>query len=186
MWRNTQKSYGWVAILFHWTIAVLFLCQIPLGYLTQAIQNRPALQFELYQWHKSIGFLVLALAVPRLLWVLMTVRPRPLPETTRLEATGARAAHLALLLLTILVPLAGWAVASTSPLRIPSYVFNLLVIPPLPLTPSERQEIFWSNVHALLAYGGGVIALLHILAALRHHFVLHDGTLIRMLRPHDH
>ncbi|KXF76647.1 cytochrome B [Paramesorhizobium deserti] len=184
MWRNTDESYGWVTILFHWAIAILFLCQIPLGYLTQATENRPALQFELYQWHKSIGFLVLALAVPRLIWVLLTVKPRPLPKTTRLEAIAARTAHLVLLLLTVLVPLAGWAVASASPLRIPSYVFNLVVIPPLPFTPSERQEIFWSNVHAVLAYGGGMIALVHILAALRHHILLRDATLIRMLRPH--
>lgn len=183
MWRNDRHSYGVVSILFHWVIAALFLCQLPLGYLTQATPDHPALQFELYQWHKSVGFLILALAIPRLIWAVAAGRPAPPADLTPSERGAARAAHIALYALTVIVPLAGWAVVSTSPLRIPSYVFNLFVMPNLPLAVSNASEALWSSVHAFLAYAAGFIAAVHILAALRHHFRFKDDVLIRMLRP---
>ncbi len=62
-WRNTSASFGLVAIVFHWTIALLFLAQLALGYLMSRDID-PVLQFNLFQYHKSIGFLVLALAPP--------------------------------------------------------------------------------------------------------------------------
>lgn len=186
MLRNSETAYGWVSILFHWTVALLFLLQLPLGYMTQASEGRPALQFELYQWHKSVGFLILAIAVPRLIWALVAGRPR-LPDTlTPSERAAAQAAHVLLYAATVLVPLAGWAVASTSPLAIPSYVFNLVVVPSLPLAPSDTAEAVWSSIHAFLAYGAGFLIVVHALAALRHHFRFHDEVLLRMIRPGPH
>jgi cytochrome b561 len=99
------------------------------------------------------------------------------------EQAAAKAAHICLYAATVAVPLAGWAVVSTSPLHIPSYVFNLFVVPNLPLTVSNASEALWSSIHAFLAYAAGFIAAVHILAALRHHFHFKDDVLARMLRP---
>lgn len=77
-WRNTAASFGLVTIAFHWAIAVLFLAQLGLGYWMSRDNIDPVLQFDLFQYHKSIGFLVLTLAVPRLLWSLFSRRPRAL------------------------------------------------------------------------------------------------------------
>lgn len=118
-WRNTPVSFGLVAIAFHWTIAVLFLAQLALGYLMSRDNIDPVLQFDLFQYHKSIGFLVLALAVPRVIWSVFSRKPRALEGEGLVSRLAARAAHAALLFLTLAVPLAGWAVASTSPLQIP-------------------------------------------------------------------
>ncbi|MET3794183.1 cytochrome b [Aquamicrobium terrae] len=183
MWRNTQAGYGLAAQVLHWLIALLFACQLALGYLTQASADDPALQFRLYQWHKSLGFLILALALLRLGWWAIGIRPAPAGHMGRLERLAAYAAHSLLLGLTIVVPLAGWAVVSASPLAIPSYAFDLVVIPNLPLAASDAAEAFWSRVHALLAYGTGLLALGHALAALHHHFLRRDDTLRRMVRP---
>ena len=180
MLRNDGASYGMVAIVLHWTIALPFLGQIALGFLTQATASRPRLQFDLYQWHKSFGFLVLALAVLRLLWSLSGTRPAPLAGTPRWEAMTARTVHRALLVLTVAVPLAGWAIASTSPLDIPSVAFDLVLVPDLPLTRSDAMEIVWSRTHALLAYGAALLALAHAGAALHHHLLRKDATLLRM------
>ncbi|WP_428647073.1 cytochrome b, partial [Roseibium sp.] len=133
MWRNTPGTYGLVTIIFHWAVAVLFIGQIALGYLTQLSADYPRQQFDLYQWHKSFGFLVLLLALLRAGWSLANVRPGPVPGSPPWETVAATAAHRLLLVLTILIPLAGWAIASTSPLNIPSVVFNRLIIPDLPL-----------------------------------------------------
>lgn len=179
--RNTPSSFGLVAIAFHWTIAILFLAQLALGYLMSRDSIDPVLQFDLFQYHKSIGFLVLALAVPRCIWSIFSRKPRAVEGEGAVSRFAARAAHAALLFLTLAVPLAGWAVASTSPLQIPSYVFDLIVVPGLPMTISDQAEAFWSEVHATLAYLAAVIVLLHVIAALWHHVIRRDPTLRRML-----
>ncbi|CVI16779.1 putative cytochrome b561 [Agrobacterium fabacearum CFBP 5771] len=179
-WRNTSASFGLVAIVFHWTIALLFLAQLALGYfLSRDID--PVLQFNLFQYHKSIGFLVLALAAPRFIWSVFSRKPRALDGGGMASRLAARSAHAALLFLTLAVPLAGWAVASTSPLQIPSYVFDLVVVPGLPMAISDQAEAFWTEVHATLAYLAAVIVVLHVAAALWHHFVRKDPTLRRMI-----
>ncbi|KAA3506929.1 cytochrome b [Rhizobium rhizogenes] len=179
-WRNTPASFGLVAIVFHWTIALLFLAQLALGYFMSRDID-PVLQFNLFQYHKSIGFLVLALAAPRFIWSVFSRKPRALDGEGMASRLAARSAHAALLFLTLAVPLAGWAVASTSPLQIPSYVFDLVVVPGLPMAISDQAEAFWTEVHATLAYLAAVIVVLHVAAALWHHFVRKDPTLRRMI-----
>ncbi|MQB12460.1 MULTISPECIES: cytochrome b [Agrobacterium] len=181
LWRNSPRSFGLVAITFHWTIAVLFLAQLALGYLMSRDNIDPVLQFDLFQYHKSIGFLVLALAVPRFIWSVFSRKPWPLDGEGPVSRLGARAAHTALMFLTLAVPIAGWAVASTSPLQIPSYVFDLIVVPGLPLAISDQSEAFWTDVHATLAYLAAGVVLLHVAAALWHHFIRKDPTLRRMI-----
>lgn len=168
MWRNTQDRYGALAVSLHWSIALLFLLQLALGYATQVTRAKPLLQFELFQWHKSFGFAVLALATVRVVVAIASSHPRPLPGLPRWQHAAARTSHAALLALTIAVPLAGWAVASTSTLRIPSYVFNLVVVPMLPLTPSPGAEAWWSSTHAVLAYATLALVVLHVGAAILH------------------
>ena len=79
------------------------------------------------------------------------------------------------------MPLAGWALVSTSTLGIPTLAFNRLLIPHLPLGTSEQAEAFWRQTHELLAYGTALLAAGHAAAALRHHFLLRDEVLLRML-----
>lgn len=180
-WRNSTATYGLIAVLFHWTIALLFIGQLALGYLMSGDDVDPALQFNLFQYHKSIGFVVLALAIPRVIWSVLSRKPHPHTGTGRVAHIGARLAHAALLFLTVAVPLAGWAVASTSPLQIPSYVFDLVVIPGLPLEISDASEALWTDVHETLAYLAAAIVLLHVAAALWHHLIRGDSTLRRIL-----
>jgi len=45
----------------------------------------------------------------------------------------------------------------------------------------EQREHFWEEVHEVLAYTILVLAILHALAALKHHFVDRDDVLRSML-----
>jgi cytochrome b561 len=180
MSRETAKPYGPVAIGFHWAIAVLFLCQIALGFSMERVKSM-ALQFELIQWHKSFGFVILGLAATRLLWRAAAGPVPAAPGLSTLERLAAAIVQGALLVLTVAVPLAGWALASTSTLGIPSFVFDLVVVPHLPLTPSAAAEAFWREAHGFLAYTTLLLVAGHVAAALRHHFLLRDDVLARML-----
>lgn len=175
-----SRGYDPVTIGLHWVFATLFLGQIALGFTMERVKSM-ALQFELVQWHKSFGFLILGLAVLRLAWRVARGRVTAAPGLPPAERIAADVVQGLLFGLTIAVPLAGWALASTSTLGIPSYVFNLFVMPHLSLEPSAQAEAFWRQAHGWLAYATLALALGHVAAALRHHFLLRDDVLKRML-----
>ncbi len=181
MRSDRVEGYGRVAILLHWAIVLLFATQIPLGYVMSRAGDNPVLQFQLFQWHKSIGFLTLAVALFRALWSLAHRRAGSVADNGTLERLAARCVHGMLLALTLVIPLTGWAVASASPLRIPSFVFDLFVMPGLPITVSDAAEAFWSWLHRLVAYGSMFLIVAHAAAALLHHYYRKDDTLHRML-----
>ena len=140
-------------------------------------------KFSLYQWHKSFGLLILLLALVRLAWRLVNRAP-DLPDTMRaFEKYAARLAHVFLYAAIILVPLTGWAFVSSSPLGIPTFAFHLVVVPHLPVPVSEAAEAVMQRIHTGLAYISAAVAILHAGAALRHHFVLKDTVLRRMIMP---
>lgn len=182
MIRNTDTSWGLVSILFHWTMAALFLGQFWLGWYMQGVRD-PIGQHSLYQWHKSFGFAILALAALRILWAVTSRRPRLPDDMPAGEKSLARASHVALYLALVLVPLTGWAVVSTAPLPVASWFFGLFVVPPLPLGISLHAQHLWSSLHAFLAYAAMFLVGVHLLAALRHHFRSRDDVLRRMIWP---
>ncbi|SOC35460.1 cytochrome b561 [Rhizobium subbaraonis] len=182
MRKQRDDGYGIVAICLHWLIAALVLGLVALGFAMRRAGIDPALQFSLYQWHKSFGLLALSLAGLRLLLWLAAGRVAPDPDLGIIERRASTATHLLLGLLCLLVPLAGWAVASTTTLNIPTFLFNIVVIPPLPMARSVDAEGFWSWVHATTAYTLLGLAALHSAAALFHHLVRREGVLMRMLR----
>ncbi|MDI7861455.1 cytochrome b [Rhizobiaceae bacterium n13] len=182
MSRQSASAYDPLTILLHWLIAAIILGQIVLGFVMTRPSIDPALQFSLFQWHKSFGMLVLVLAALRLLHSLIRVRVAPAPGASRLEYMAARFVHAALLALALVVPFAGWMIASVSPLNIPTFAFNLVVVPDLPFAKSDFAEDVWTTVHTVLAYTMLALVLLHSGAALYHHYRRHDGVLQRMLR----
>ncbi|WP_265516170.1 cytochrome b [Nitratireductor luteus] len=182
MIRNTRAGYGLLAIALHWTIAALVVGQISLGLVMLRVTDQ-RLAFDLIQWHKSIGLLILALIVIRLAWRMANPQPRPLASLRRWEKTASQAVHRLLYALLIALPLTGWALVSASVLGIPTLVFGLFLFPHLPVGVSEGGEDFWRLLHGSLGFTALALVVIHIAAALRHHFILHDGVLRRMLRP---
>lgn len=184
MWRNTEHSYGWIAILLHWSIAFLFLAQLGLGLTMVHIADQRR-AFDLIQLHKSLGFLILALAALRLCWWIIEKHPGLPASTPRFEGLAAHVSHALLYAMQFVLPLTGWTLVSVSMLGIPSMPFNLFVMPNLPLAPGEAREAAFGEVHEWLAWAALGLIALHGAAALFHHFHRRDGVLTRMLRPRD-
>lgn len=178
MLRNSTERYGLVAILLHWAIAILAFGQISLGLIMMRIESQ-RLAFDLIQWHKSIGFLILGLFVLRLAWRLANPPPRPLASLRPWERLLAAAVHRLLYVVFLALPLSGWALVSASVLGIPTLVFGFFLLPHLPVEISDANEGFWRLIHHLLAYAALILAVGHALAALR----LKDKALKRMLYP---
>ena len=179
---NSTSRYGWGTIVLHWLIALIFIGQFGLGFIMVRLTSQ-RVAFELIQLHKSFGFLLLGLVILRIAWRLGNSAPALMASVGGLERRTAPLAHLALYAFQIALPLSGWALVSVSTLDIPSMPFDLFVMPNLPIGESDAAESFWTSAHWYLAYAGIGLVVLHVAAALRHHFQLGDSVLTRMITP---
>jgi cytochrome b561 len=175
--RSEPVRYGLPAQLFHWVIAGLIVTQfvlarmqehLPLGVRKLAILAR----------HKSVGMTILMLAILRLAWRLWHPAP-PLPPGMRpFERWAARATHVAFYVLLFAMPVTGWMMSSAKNYSV-SW-FGLFTWPNL-IGKNEQAFDFLRSTHDLLSDVLFAVAVLHILAALKHHFWDRDDVLVRML-----
>jgi cytochrome b561 len=175
--RNTTARWGALAQLFHWVIVALIITQFVLI----SIEGDLPLGLKKLIWlarHKSVGITILGLAILRLGWRWMNPTP-PLPDTLKpYERVLANVTHVALYTLLFIMPLTGWMMSSAR--NFPVSWFNLVQLPDL-VGPNRALYDTLHTTHAVLAWLLVAVATLHVLAALKHHFVLKDDTLRRML-----
>ena len=174
---SPPTRYGIVAQLLHWIVAGLIVTQfvlarkaedLPLGLHKLALLAR----------HKSFGMTVLMLALLRLGWRLLHSAP-PLPTNmSPVERFLARFTHVAFYVLLFAMPLSGWTMSSAKNYSV-SW-FGLFTWPNL-IAPNEAAFNLLRTTHAVLSNALFAIAVLHILAALKHHFWNKDDVLLRML-----
>jgi cytochrome b561 len=174
--RNTPHRWGAVSQLLHWLIVALIAIQAILG-LTGLLLPLGVEKLAVLARHKSVGITILGLATLRLLWRWLNPIS-PLPSLKPHERLAAHFTHAALYLLLFAMPLTGWIMSSARGFAV-SW-FNLFELPDL-APKSEPLYHAMIRTHAVLAASLGVIVALHIAAALRHHFLLKDDTLRRML-----
>jgi len=176
--------YHLVAIVLHWVIALGILALIVLGLAMTHLGLAPMAKFQMYQLHKSIGITVLLAVLLRILWRL-THRPPPLPAMLPLEKAAAEGTHGLLYVLMLVIPLSGWTLVSVSPFNLPTVLYGAVPWPHLPVFPDLADkpavEAVVKFIHGKLAWLLTAVIALHAAAALRHHFMLRDGILDRML-----
>ena len=174
---SNPSRYSGVAIALHWLLALMIVGAFGVGVYMHELPMSPT-RLKLYNWHKWAGICILALSALRLLWRL-THRP---PADVPMPAWQQRASHAAHGLLYVLffaVPLAGWAYSSAA--GFPIVWFGVLPLPDF-VSPDKALAELMKERHAVLAWTLAVLVLLHIAAALKHHFIDKDGLLERM-RP---
>ena len=173
----TAPGYTLTARVLHWLVAALVLTMVPLG-IVIANEWGGSQQERLYDLHKSVGALLIPVVIARLIYRLVETPP-PLPsDIPAIQQFAAHATHWVLYALLLVQPLVGWIGTSAYPAPVP--VFGWFNLPP----------IWWENrslsdqmmaLHRWLGIVIAVIAVVHIAAALQHHFVRKDRVLMRML-----
>lgn len=175
--RNTAARWGAVSQLLHWLIVALIAIQATLG-LTGRLLPLGVEKLALLARHKSIGITILGLAALRLLWRWLNPTP-PLPYNLKPhERFLAQLTHAALYVLLFAMPVTGWIMSSAR--GFPVSWFNVYQLPDL-VPKSERLYDAMVATHAALAIALALTVALHIAGALKHHYVLKDDTLRRML-----
>jgi cytochrome b561 len=173
------ERWNGLIISLHWAAGAVILALLPLGWVMVYGGLDSAATFDLYQWHKSFGFLALALTALRLAARFVGSSP-PAPASPRWERRLAACTQASLYVLMIAAILSGWLVVSTSPLPVPTRFFDLFVIPNIaPPDPSHFADAVLA--HKLAAWAIAFLIALHVAGALKHHFVDGDDVLKRML-----
>jgi cytochrome b561 len=176
-WRNTAEAYGSVAKFLHWSIVLLLIPQYFLAEAAGELPDSSIEQVSLYGWHKSIGMLVLLLALARIVWKIVN-RPHPAPLGSVVwQRKAAAAGHGLLYLLILLQPLSGWLMSSAG--GYPVSMFGVQF--PALMGKNDAVHEALEEVHEVLFFVLLAVAIVHIAAALYHHLVLKDGVLRRML-----
>jgi cytochrome b561 len=175
--RNTTRRWGAIAQLLHWLVVLLVIAQFTLALLADDLPAGMK-KLTLLSRHKSIGITILALVFLRLGWRWANPTPT-LPSTLKpYERLLARGTHLLLYVLLFAMPLSGWMMSSAR--GFPVSWFGFFQLPDLVPKDKALYEALVST-HETLAWTLVAIVALHVGAALKHHFMLKDDVLRRML-----
>lgn len=162
----------------HWAIAALVLSTIPLGLFGASSESAAAQAAT--NAHKTIGIAILLLTVVRIGWRLGH-KPPALPTAMAPALRWvARVTHVLFYLLLLILPLSGWWMSSAVPNR-HSFGVGLFDIPFLPVPRGWASAGPAHFIHTTLAFLMIGLVALHIVAALKHHFIDKDAILTRML-----
>ncbi len=181
---NTARHYGVAAIALHWLMAALITTLVGLGIYMVGL---PDVGFDskkiyLILTHKEIGILVFALVAARLAWRELNPLPRLAETLPEWQKVAAIFVHLCFYALMIALPVTGWVMSSAA--GIPVSFLNLFTLPDY----VPHDEILFERlrqIHDWLGYAMAMLICVHAGAALRHHFLLRDETLRKMLWSSD-
>lgn len=173
--------YDAVAVTLHWVTALCIIAMIPLGFFMGDLPI--SIRFDAYAVHKSLGLTVLGLSIFRLIWRLLNPPPALPAGMKPYERMLAKTTHWLFYALIVAMPLSGWLMVSASR-KYPTVYFWLGEVPFIPMPmgiDGKATSDMFRQYHELLAYGALVLIVLHVGAALKHHLVLKDDVLRRML-----
>jgi len=178
MLRNTEDSYGLIAIILHWVVALIVVFLFALGLWMVDLTYYDPWYRRAPDIHKGIGILLLPTLLLRLAWRQINPTPRPEPTLTPMERRASATAHGLLYLLLFSVMFSGYLISTADGRAID--VFGLFQVPAIPIGIPNQADIA-GYIHFVLAIATISLATIHALAALKHHVIDRDRTLLRIV-----
>ncbi len=176
--KNSLNNFGLISKVLHWIIAILIIGLICLGWYMVDLSYYDKWYHKLLTWHKSLGMLVLGMAVIKVAWQSYSSVPKLTGRLKIWERISANVMHKVLLLIMVLIPITGYLISSSDGKDVA--VFNWFEIPSL-ISKHESLRNLAIELHFYFSYGIVLLLIGHIGAALKHQFIDKDGTLVRML-----
>jgi cytochrome b561 len=179
MIANTTTTWGWPAKLLHWIGAILILLLLAHGWWMTHLSARGPTRIEHYAGHAALGYDFLALLVLRLLWRWTHAVPALPADTQGWERAAAHVNHALLYVMMFATTVVGWALAGTFAKPLAKDAFGIPV-PSIFISSERPTHRLLENTHKWLSYALLALVVVHLLAALRHHFVKRNNVLGRM------
>lgn len=181
-YRNTRDTYGVIAKLFHWVLAVFVLGMISVGVSFNYL-SASNFKTQLIQVHKSLGVTILCLMILRLWWRLINPQPRLPQNTPTWERLAMHSVHWLLYLTVIAMPLSGMIMSQAAGYAVQFWWFFSIKLPWVLPSKALASDMFVA--HKILAWTITTLVVIHTLAALKHHYLNKDTILKRMMPKKD-
>ena len=173
-----QARYSAANQLLHWVTGVCMLAIVPLAWvMTNAKNDTPGLG-AMYNWHKTLGLIVLLATAFRIVWRFIDKPPAYPPSIARWDRALAHATYSLFYLTLLWMPITGLVMSAYE--GHPTKLFNLIPTPELVAKNDKIADLF-GNLHGLGQWAVYGLILLHIAGVVFHLVVKKDGTLGRML-----
>ena len=163
--------------LLHWLVAACVLLTAPVAIAMTRVAEGPA-QDTLYNLHKSLGVLILVLMVLRLINRLAVGALAPEAEIEPWQKTVSSIVHTSLYVLLLAMPVVGYIANSAYGAATP--FFGLFQLPAI-IGKNEALATQLFTLHRWVGWLVILVVLMHVSAALYHHFIRGDAVLKRML-----
>jgi cytochrome b561 len=173
---TAANRYSTTAIALHWLVALLIFATFPLGLYMVDLPLSPD-KLKLYSYHKWIGVSVFLLVAIRLGWRLTHTPPALPGDIAAWQRRLSAIAHGLLYALMAVIPVSGWLMSSAKGFQ--TVWFGVLPLPDLVEKNRELGELL-ATVHQVLNYTLLALVILHVGAALKHHFIERRPFLQRM------
>lgn len=175
---SSVARYVATARWLHWLTAALLFVIIPLGLWIKYFEPaNEAFKLRLYNMHESLGVIVFAIVLARLIYRYRNPPPSLPPDTPAAIRIAARVNHWGLYALLVWMPITGFL--ATNAWGFPLSIFDVL---PMPVPLGKDEEI--AKVLSLLHWCGAitiiVLILAHLGGVIYHTFIRRDGLLQRM------
>lgn len=174
--QSYQQGYSTIAKSLHWIVALCVLTVVPVG-ITMGRLPEGDFTTKLFEFHKSLGALILMLMTVRLIYRIVHGVP-PEPKIPAFYRLAGNVTHWALYAMLLATPMVAWLGYNAFGVRVP--FFGLFELPALIGKNDALSETLFA-FHRLMGIGVGVLMAMHIGAALFHYFIRKDGVLQRML-----
>ena len=176
--RNSQATYGLVAVFLHWLVALTVAGMFSLGYWMVGLTYYDAWYKQGPDIHRSVGVLLFIAMLLRVVWRLMNLRPEPVPGHRRWEVVAAHLVHGLLYVLLFVAMVSGYLISTAAGSSVS--VFGWFDVPSI-TGRIKGMEDTAGVVHYWVTWSVVVLAGIHAFGALKHHFIDRDNTLRRML-----
>jgi len=173
----TVPHYTRTAVALHWAVAAFIITAFSLGLIVSDLPFSPQ-KLRWINYHKWLGVTVLLLVALRALWRL-THRPPALPPMPAWQVFGAKLSHGLMYTLMFAVPFSGWLFSSADGFQV--VYLGLLPLPNLVAKNKLLADTLF-DIHQGFAWTLFYVLLLHVAAALKHHFLDRDDILRRIFR----
>lgn len=176
-WKNSNERYGTLSIALHWLMFILMAAVYASIELREIFPKGSDPREAIKALHFMLGLSVLLLLMLRIYARVSSPCPIIKPALSCMQNAAAKAGHLALYALMLVMPVLGWLTLSAAGKPIPFYGAEL------PALIAQNKELAKSlkELHETIGVIGYYLIGFHVLAALYHHYFKKDNTLTRIL-----
>lgn len=149
--KGNAQQYGRIAQIFHW-LSMFLIVGLAIGgtIMTRFVSGDQ--QVLMYRFHVTVGLIVLALTVARILWIFVDVRPGSPPELEGAQEAAFTWNHNLLYLVTVLLVVSG----------VGMLILSNIGLSPANVTPSAIQDVTPRTVHDVVSKVFIVLFIMHL------------------------